>query len=114
MPDRNPLRRPLRTAHGSVQRDPELSSADPRTRLRSYLRRPRWTEVYCLYRRDVLLESPRFRDDYGADVLLIWWFLLRKPLAVVDEELLEYRLYPVKTADGTARASTRTPRGVVG
>lgn len=87
---------------GRVQRDPELASGDPRVRLRSYLRRPRWTEVYRLYRRDALAASPRFRDAYGADVLLVWWFLLRGRLAVVDEELLEYRLYPVKTADDTA------------
>ena len=52
------------------QRDPELSSADARVRLRSLLRRPRWTEVYSLYRRSALLASPRFRDAWGADVIL--------------------------------------------
>lgn len=87
---------------GHVQRDPELASADVRTRLRSYLRRPRWTEVYCLYRREALAASPRFRDEYGPDVLLVWWFLLRGPLGVVDEELLEYRINPVKVADDVA------------
>ena len=87
-----------------VQRDPELASTTARTRLRSYLRRPRWTEVYCLYRRDVLLTSPMFQDEYGADVLLIWWFLLRHPLVVTDEPLVEYRTYPVKSADTTAES----------
>ena len=87
-----------------VQRDPELASTSARTRLRSYLRRPRWTEVYCLYRRDVLLTSPMFQDEYGADVLLIWWFLLRHPLVVTDELLVEYRTYPVKSADTTAES----------
>lgn len=94
---------------GHVQRDPELASADVRTRLRSYLRRPRWTEVYCLYRRDLLLASPRFQPEYGADVLLTWWFLLRAPLVVIDEPLVEYRTYPVKSADATAEGLNPTP-----
>ncbi|MCF6377003.1 glycosyltransferase [Nocardioides KLBMP 9356] len=85
-----------------VQRDPELASADARTRLRSFLNRPRWTETYCLYRRDVLLTSPMFQPEYGADVLLEWWFLLRAPFVVLDEPLVEYRTYPVKTAEATA------------
>jgi len=94
-PDGSPL---------GVQRDPDLASTSARIRLRSYLRRPRWTEVYCLYRRDVLLTSPMFQDEYGADVLLIWWFLLRHPLVVSDEPLVEYRTYPVKSADTTAES----------
>ena len=92
-----------------VQRDPELSSTDARTRLRSFLNRPRWTEVYCLYRRDLLLASPRFQPEYGADVLLTWWFLLRAPLVVLDEPLVEYRTYPVKSADATAEGLNPTP-----
>ena len=84
------------------QHDPELSSADAGVRLRSLLRRSRWTEVYCLYRRSALLASPRFRDAYGADVILTWWFLLRGPLLVLDEPLLDYRVHPVKTVDMTA------------
>lgn len=91
-----------------VQRDPELASADARTRLRSFLNRPRWTEVYCLYRRDVLLTSPMFQPEYGADVLLTWWFLLRAPLVVIDEPLVEYRTYPVKSADATAESLNPT------
>ena len=87
-----------------VQRDPDLAAADARTRLRSFLNRPRWTEVYCLYRRDALLASPGFQPEYGADVLLTWWFLLRSPLVVLDEPLVEYRTYPVKTADATAES----------
>ena len=79
------------------QRDAALSAVDPRTRLRSFLRRARWTEVYGLYRRDALLASPRFTADYGTDVLLTWWFLLRGPLAVVEEPLLEYREFATKT-----------------
>ena len=94
-----------------VQRDPELASTDVRTRLRSFLNRPRWTEVYCLYRREVLLTSPMFQREYGADVLLTWWFLLRAPLVVLDEPLVEYRTYPVKTADATAESlNPTTPR----
>jgi glycosyltransferase involved in cell wall biosynthesis len=91
-----------------IQRDPELASADPRTRLRSFLNRPRWTEVYCLYRREALLSSPMFQPEYGADVLLTWWFLLRAPLLVLDEPLVEYRTYPVKTADATAESLNPT------
>lgn len=94
-PDGNPLR---------IQRDPALASRDARTRLRSYLRRLRWTEVYCLYRREALLASPMFRNDYGPDVLLMWWFLLRQPLLVLDEPLVEYRLYPKKSADDVAES----------
>ncbi len=92
-----------------VQRDPELSSTDARTRLRSFLNRPRWTEVYSLYRRDVLLASPMFQPEYGADVLLTWWFLLRAPVVVLDEPLVEYRTYPVKSADATAESLTPSP-----
>lgn len=84
--------RPLRE-----QTDAVLGAWDPRTRLRSFLRRPRWAESYCLYRRDALLSSPRFAADYGADVLLVWWFLLRGPLAIVEEPLLEYREFTTKT-----------------
>lgn len=91
-----------------VQRDPDLASADARTRLRSFLNRPRWTEVYCLYRRDALLASPMFQPEYGADVLLTWWFLLRAPLVVLDEPLVEYRTYPVKSADATAESLNPT------
>jgi glycosyltransferase involved in cell wall biosynthesis len=90
--------------HLGVQRDPDLASADARARLRSFLNRPRWTEVYCLYRREALLASPGFQPEYGADVLLTWWFLLRSPLVVLDEPLVEYRTYPVKTADATAES----------
>ena len=84
------------------QRDPDLASPDPRCRLRSFLRRSRWTEFYCLYRRARLLESPMMLDEYGADVLLTWWFLLRSPLAVTTELLLDYRVYPEKTVDEMA------------
>lgn len=84
----------------------ELGSPDPRTRLRSFLRRRRWTETYCLYRRDHLERSPRFSDDGAADVLLTWWFLLRGPLAVVDAPLLEYREYPlVSVEQATTKAA---------
>jgi glycosyltransferase involved in cell wall biosynthesis len=89
-------------APGGLQTDLALGSADPVERLRSFLRRPRWTESYCLYRREALLGSPMFRDAWGADVLLTWWFLLRGPLLVLDEPLYEYRLYPVKSAVETA------------
>ncbi len=91
-------------APAGVQQDPELASTDVGTRLRSYLRRPRWTEVYCLYRRDALAASPGFTDEYGADVLLMWWFLLRGPLVVIEELLVEYRTYPTKSADETAES----------
>jgi glycosyltransferase involved in cell wall biosynthesis len=84
------------------QRDTALSSERPRVRLRSFLRRSRWTEVYCLYRRDALLASPRFTAEYGPDVLLTWWFLLRGPLVVVEEPLLEYREYASKTVEEMA------------
>lgn len=77
--------------------DTALGSHDAATRLRSLLRRPRWTEFYCLYRREALLASPMVMPDFGADVLLTWWFLLRGPLTVIDEPLLEYRVYPSKS-----------------
>lgn len=87
--------------------DPALASPDPRTRLRSFLRRRRWTETYCLYRRAWLERSPLFSDEYGADVLLTWWFLLRAPLAVVADPLLEYREYPIASVDAaTAKAAS--------
>ena len=87
------------------QRDALLGSPQPRIRLRSFLRRPRWTETYCMYRREVLLASPLFQDEWGADVLLTWWFLLRGPLLVLDDPLYEYRTYPVKSVDEVAAGS---------
>jgi glycosyltransferase involved in cell wall biosynthesis len=90
-----------------VQNDTDLGSDNPRTRLRSFLRRRRWTEAYCLYRRAWLERSPLFADEYGADVLLTWWFLLRAPLAVVSDPLLEYREYPLTSVDeATKKAAT--------
>jgi glycosyltransferase involved in cell wall biosynthesis len=76
-----------------VRKDSELASPDPAVRLRALLRRPRWTEFYCLYRREALLASPMVLPESGSDVLLTWWFLLRAPLTVVDEPLLDYRVY---------------------
>lgn len=95
--------------------DPNLASPDPRTRFRSYLRRRRWTEVYALYRRDWLGRSPLFSHEQGPDVLLTWWFLLRAPIAVVPDPLIEYREYPLasvdqstaKTADAIAPGARR-------
>jgi glycosyltransferase involved in cell wall biosynthesis len=93
-----------------TQVDPELASPELRTRLRSYLRRGRWTEVYCLYRRQALLASPMFRDDFGADVLLMWWFLLRSPLVVLPDLLLEYRL-PAARRTPVEMAQALNPSG---
>ena len=86
------------------QRDDAL--ADPRVdiRLRAFLRRHRWTEVYCLYRRDVLLRSPIFRGAFADDVTLTWWFLLRGPLVVLTDPLLQYRVDAVKTDDEMAES----------
>lgn len=86
------------------QTDAALGSPDPRQRLRSFLRRGRWTEFYCLYDRDALLASPMMVRDYGSDVLLTWWLLLRSPLAVTTELLLDYRVYPDKSVDEMATA----------
>ena len=41
-------------------------------------------------------------------VLLIWWFLLRAPLVVTDEPLVDYRTYPTKSADATAESLNPT------
>ncbi|HEY3527623.1 MAG TPA: glycosyltransferase family 2 protein [Nocardioides sp.] len=89
-----------------VQTDEPLASPDARTRLRSLLRRRRWTETYCMYRRDRLLQSPMFTPEYGADVLLTWWFLLRGPLAVCTDVLFEYREYPLKSVAETVAATS--------
>lgn len=75
-----------------VQTDTDLADPCPKVRLRSFLRRRRWTEAYCLYRRASLVGSPLLEDTYAPDVLLTWWFLLRAPLAVVTEPLLVYRM----------------------
>lgn len=87
-----------------VHTDRELGSDDPATRLRSLLRRPRWTEFYCLYRAEALRASPMVMPDFGADVLLTWWFLLRGPMTVLDEPLLQYRVYPSKSMTEMAAA----------
>lgn len=95
----DPAGRPIR-----AQSDEALASVEPRERIRSFVRRGRWTEVYCLYRRDALLASPMISDGYASDVFLTWWFVLRGSLAVARDPLLEYREYPTKTADEMAQA----------
>jgi glycosyltransferase involved in cell wall biosynthesis len=80
----------------------------PRRRLRSFLRRRRWNEVYCMYRRDVLVSSPMFNDAYASDVRLTWWFLLRGPLATVSEPLLIYRM-PASRRSVAEVTSTLSP-----
>jgi glycosyltransferase involved in cell wall biosynthesis len=94
------------------QRAIELGSADLRRRLRHFLRRYRWTEVYCLYRRQDLLASPMFRDEPGADVTLTWWFLLRGPLVVLESPLLEYRTSQAKSLQDMAESLTAVGRPV--
>ena len=48
----------------------------------------------------------------GADVILTWWFLLRSPLVVLDEPLLDYRVYPTKKVEEVLE--TLNPRAVTG
>lgn len=91
--------RPVRS---QVQRD--LGSASLATRARSFARTPLWTEVYCLYRRTALMESPGFTPEYGTDVLLIWWFILRGPMLVVDSLLFDYRETPERTVEEMAES----------
>lgn len=92
------------------QHTPRFGHPNVRTRLRDFLRRYRWTEVYCLYRRAALVESPMFRDESGADVTLIWWFLLRAPFVIVDEPLLEYRTSPEKSVQELADSLTKSAK----
>jgi glycosyltransferase involved in cell wall biosynthesis len=91
--------RPIRT-----QVDHDLGSPSLAVRARSFLRKSRWTESYCLYRRERLMESPRFTPEYGTDVLLTWWFILRGPLLVVDSLLLEYREASQRSVEEMARS----------
>lgn len=81
------------------QRDPALASPSESRRFNSFINRGRWTESYCMYRREALLASPMFSPDYGADVLLTWWFLLRGPITVIEAPLLRYRTYPTKSIE---------------
>lgn len=87
-----------------VQRDEALADSRAGVRLRAFLRRNRWTEVYCLYRRDALLRSPMFRGVFADDVILTWWFLLRGPFVVLDEPLLQYRVDPTRTNEDMAQS----------
>jgi len=89
-----------------TQQDLDLSSADLAVRCRSFLRRPRWTEFYCLYRLESLQASPGVTGEFASDVHLTWWFLLRGPLAVIAEPLLDYREYPQKSVAEMAESLT--------
>ena len=109
VPARDPVHRPRRRRSSASSATPSSPAADARTRLRSFLNRPRWTEVYCLYRRDALLASPGFQPEYGADVLLTWWFLLRSPLVVLDEPLR--RVPHLPRQDGGRDGRVAQPHG---
>lgn len=87
-----------------TREDGFLAGADVRLRLRSYLDRRRWTEVYSLYRTESLLSTALFRPVFGADVLLVWELLLRGPAALVPEPLLVYRQCSVKTPQEMAES----------
>ncbi len=93
----DPEGRKLRTTS-----DEPLSDPTTRVRLRAFLRRPRWTEFYSLYRREALEAAPTLSSEWGSDVMFTWWFLLRGRLAVVTEPLLSYREFPSKPPDETA------------
>ena len=82
-----------------TQSDPDLGSQQLKVRARAYVRKSRWTEVYCLYRRSELEESPGMTREYGTDTLLTWWFILRSPLLVVKEPLFEYREATARTVE---------------
>jgi glycosyltransferase involved in cell wall biosynthesis len=97
----DPDGRPLRT-----HQDLDLASADLAVRCRSFLRRTRWTEFYCVYRKESLEASPGITSMFGSDVHLTWWFLLRAPLAVLAEPLLLYREYPQKSVAEMAESLT--------
>ena len=84
--------------------DVPLSRPQLDVRLRSFLRRPRWTEFYCLYRREALFSGNEISNEWGSDVLFTWWFLLRGPLAVISEPLLNYRELPSKPPEVTEKA----------
>jgi glycosyltransferase involved in cell wall biosynthesis len=87
-PDGNELR---------IDRYSALGSPVLATRLRAFVQSTRWTESYCMFRRSALVRSPGFTGEYGTDVLFVFWFVLRGPLAVVPDALLDYREYPSKT-----------------
>ncbi len=69
-----------------------LNAPGLRQRVRSYLRRVRWGELYSLYRREALLASPMFPATFGGDVLLSWWFVLRGTITVIEEPLIRKRI----------------------
>lgn len=83
-----------------------LNDPSPRRRIRSYLRRVRWCEIYSLYRRQSLLASPMFPAAYGGDVLLVWWFVLRGTIRVVEEPLIRKRV------DSRDRSDAAIARGI--
>jgi glycosyltransferase involved in cell wall biosynthesis len=90
-------------------RPSHLNAESVRLRVRSYLRRVRWSELYSLYRREALLESPMFQPVYGADVLLSWWFVLRGTIRVVEEPLLRKRVDDRDRSDAAMVKSIGAP-----
>lgn len=83
-----------------------LNGPHLRGRVRSYLRRVRWAEIYSLYRRDALLASPMFSPTFGGDVLLSWWFVLRGTIRVIEEPLIRKRI------DDRDRSDAATAKGI--
>jgi glycosyltransferase involved in cell wall biosynthesis len=92
-----------------TQIDLALASSSTRERLRSYVGRRRWTEVYAVYRTRELQRSPGFAPGFAPDVRLVWWFLLRGPATASSTPLLRYREEYVKTPH--EMAASLAPRG---
>jgi glycosyltransferase involved in cell wall biosynthesis len=71
--------------------NPDLSTSSIRKRIRLLLSRETWYLVYGVIRRDVLLQTRRAANSYGADVVLTGELAIRGPFVKVPEPLFTYR-----------------------
>lgn len=97
------------TVSATLHEPAELGAADLRTRLRAYLARHHWYSIYALFRRPTLERTGLLRPVFGPDVLLLWEVLCRERGVVLDDVLLEYRTYRVKTVEGVLRGLVAQP-----
>ena len=81
--------------------------ATPIERLRGVVRSSSWLDLYSLFRTPALAEPRQWKiNAWGGDVVLVAQICLSGEVAVVPEQLLDYRYFKTKTTEEVARGQS--------